>query len=370
MWELTFNTGIQTSKVAGRIVVVKHHRGDSEMTDTDRGTQRDRDSGFLAILTLVFFLLQAEERNVTIQVAVSVCALPALLAYLSFFLGSCGSESSRWNDAFYLFTQQNLPACKPVLTPEWVVEIVERYDIGCVPEPFRINKVSYIQDDSIPKNCSLSFKVPKYMKAPIYIYYQLDNYYQNHRRYVKSRSDKQLLHGQNQHGISSCQPVEVNNDRPIIPCGLIAWSLFNDTFTFIRNRAELKVNRKNIAWKSDREHKFGKNVYPFNFQNGTLIGGGKLNPRIPLSDQEDLIVWMRTSALPSFRKLYGRIEKDLDVDDVVVVHLMNNYNTYSFGGIKKTRVIYHGTEQTIQGDSTDEIPTDILNSKTASDFKP
>ncbi|KAK5792357.1 putative ALA-interacting subunit 2 [Gossypium arboreum] len=276
------------------------------MTDTDRGTQRDRDS------------------------------------------------------AFSLFTQQSLPACKPVLTPEWVimtflfigfifipvglvtlrashsvVEIVERYDIGCVPEPFRIDKVSYIQDDSIPKNCSLSFKVPKYMKAPIYIYYQLENYYQNHRRYVKSRSDKQLLHGQNEHGISSCQPVEVNNDRPIIPCGLIAWSLFNDTFTFIRNRAELKVNRKNIAWKSDREHKFGKNVYPFNFQNGTLIGGGKLNPTIPLSDQEDLIVWMRTSALPSFRKLYGRIEKDLDVDDVVVVHLMNNYNTYSFGGKKK-----------------------------------
>ncbi|MBA0569253.1 hypothetical protein Golob_006695, partial [Gossypium lobatum] len=77
------------------------------------------------------------------------------------------------------------------------------------------------------------------------------------------------------------------------------------------------------------------NVYPFNFQNGTLIGGGKLNPEIPLSDQEDLIVWMRTSALPSFQKLYGRIEEDLDVDDVVVVNLMNNYNTYSFGGKKK-----------------------------------
>ncbi|TYI59622.1 hypothetical protein E1A91_D10G049300v1 [Gossypium mustelinum] len=303
------------------------------MTDTDRGTQRDRNSAF--------YLFSPPSNQIFLS-----------LIFCWSCYGCCV--------AFYLFTQQNLPACKPVLTPEWVfmtflfigfifipvglvtlrashsvVEIVERYDIGCVPEPFRINKVSYIQDDSIPKNCSLSFKVPKYMKAPIYIYYQLDNYYQNHRRYVKSRSDKQLLHGQNQHGISSCQPVEVNNDRPIIPCGLIAWSLFNDTFTFIRNRAELKVNRKNIAWKSDREHKFGKNVYPFNFQNGTLIGGGKLNPRIPLSDQEDLIVWMRTSALPSFRKLYGRIEKDLDVDDVVVVHLMNNYNTYSFGGKKK-----------------------------------
>jgi hypothetical protein len=44
---------------------------------------------------------------------------------------------------------------------------------------------------------------------------------------------------------------------------------------------------------------------------------------------------MRTAALPSFRKLYGRIEEDLEADDVIVVHLMNNYNTYSFGGKKK-----------------------------------
>ncbi|KAK8664548.1 hypothetical protein V6N13_084332 [Hibiscus sabdariffa] len=262
--------------------------------------------------------------------------------------------------AFYLFTQQRLPACKPVLTPAWVitiylligfifvpaglftmrashsvVEIEERYDIECVPEPFRNDKVSYIQADSIPKNCSLLLKVDQYMKAPIYIYYQLDNYYQNHRRYIRSRSDQQLLHGRNSHGTSFCQPVESNNNRPIVPCGLIAWSLFNDTFTFIRGKAELKVNRTNIAWKSDRDHKFGKNVYPFNFQNGTWIGGGKLNTSIPLSDQEDLIVWMRISALPSFRKLYGRIEEDLDGGDYVVVQLMNNYNTYSFGGKKK-----------------------------------
>lgn len=44
---------------------------------------------------------------------------------------------------------------------------------------------------------------------------------------------------------------------------------------------------------------------------------------------------MRTAALPSFRKLYGKIEEDLDADDDVVVNLLNNYNTYSFGGKKK-----------------------------------
>lgn len=31
------------------------------------------------------------------------------------------------------------------------------------------------------------------MKPPIYVYYELDNYFQNHRRYVKSRSSLQLL---------------------------------------------------------------------------------------------------------------------------------------------------------------------------------
>nr|XP_016451455.1 PREDICTED: putative ALA-interacting subunit 2 [Nicotiana tabacum]XP_016451456.1 PREDICTED: putative ALA-interacting subunit 2 [Nicotiana tabacum] len=173
------------------------------------------------------------------------------------------------------------------------------------------------------------------MKAPIYVYYQLDNYYQNHRRYVKSRSDKQLLHGLKYNDTSSCNPEGENNGLPIVPCGLIAWSLFNDTYSFFRGIDALKVNRKNIAWRSDREHKFGKHVYPSNFQSGSLIGGATLDPKVPLSDQEDLIVWMRTAALPNFRKLYGRIEEDLNEDDLIMVKLANNYNTYSFGGRKK-----------------------------------
>ena len=102
-------------------------------------------------------------------------------------------------------------------------------------------------------------------------------------RYVKSRSDQQLLHGLRYNDTSSCKPEELNNGLPIVPCGLIAWSLFNDTFKFVRGSEEMKVSRKNIAWKSDRDHKFGKEVYPLNFQNGTLIGGGKLDPRIPVS---------------------------------------------------------------------------------------
>ncbi|XP_059441501.1 ALA-interacting subunit 3 [Corylus avellana] len=260
------------------------------------------------------------------------------------------------------FTQQELPACKPILTPRWVisafllvsiifipigvaslfasrdvVELVDEYETVCIPPANRTDKVKYIQT-STDNTCNRSITVTKKMKQPIYVYYQLDNFYQNHRRYVKSRNDAQLKNG-NSDDISSCKPEDnLSNGSaivPIVPCGLIAWSLFNDTYKFSRNNLPLTVNKKDISWKSDREHKFGKDVYPKNFQNGTLKGGASLNESIPLSKQEDLIVWMRTAALPTFRKLYGRIEVDLEENETIQVILENNYNTYSFNGKKK-----------------------------------
>ncbi|CAF2173034.1 unnamed protein product [Brassica napus] len=128
---------------------------------------------------------------------------------------------------------------------------------------------------------------------------------------------------------------DATGGKPIVPCGLIAWSLFNGTYTLSRNNTPLAVNKKGIAWKSDKEHKFGNRVFPKNFQKGNRTGGATLNPDIPLSEQEDLIVWMRTAALPTFRKLYGKIETDLENGDTIHVTVQNNYNTYSFSGKKK-----------------------------------
>uniref|UniRef100_M8CJT5 ALA-interacting subunit n=1 Tax=Aegilops tauschii TaxID=37682 RepID=M8CJT5_AEGTA len=275
------------------------------------------------------------------------------------------------------FTQQELPACKPLLTPEivtirisdaclsssfscctthviaafaligalfvpiglaslhasrQVVELVHRYDASCVPVD---DKVGFIQNSRTDKTCTVTMTVPKYMKSPIHVYYLIDGFYQNHRRYVRSRSDKQLRYKSAAHLTSDCVPEGDTADHaPIVPCGLVAWSLFNDTYTVRVNGVVTQVNKKDIAWKSDKNNKFGKNIYPSNFQKGRLIGGATLNESIPLSEQEDLIVWMRTAALPTFRKLYGRIEKDINANDNVTVVIQNNYNTYSFGGSK------------------------------------
>ncbi|KAL9266658.1 ALA-interacting subunit 3-like protein [Drosera capensis] len=277
--------------------------------------------------------------------------------------GSESSSSSKKNSKrpkYSRFTQQELPACKPILTPGWVistfiavgivfipiglaslsasehvVEISHRYDRDCVPEGFDNDLVGFIQSTTTNKTCTVTLTVPKQMKQPIYIYYQLDNFYQNHRRYVKSRSDKQLRSKEYERDTSSCAPEATNGDVPIVPCGLIAWSLFNDTYQFSVNEKSLQVSKKGIAWESDQKHKFGSDVYPQNFQSGGLIGGAKLNSSIPLSEQVDLIVWMRTAALPTFRKLFGKIEVDLEASQRISVAIENNYNTYSFGGKKK-----------------------------------
>ncbi|KAI5057739.1 hypothetical protein GOP47_0027754 [Adiantum capillus-veneris] len=210
------------------------------------------------------------------------------------------------------FLQQQLPACKPLLTPGWVitiylligvifvpigvfsllaskhvVEIVDRYDAVCEPPAYATDKVNASQATDANNTCTRTLTVPRHMKQPIYVYYELTNYYQNHRRYVKTEFTRQC-----------------------------------------------------ISWKSDREHKFGANVKPRNFPNnvnesGVWIGGASLDPNKPLNEDEDLLVWMRTAALPDFRKLYGRIERDLTANKRITVNIRNVYNTYSFGGHKK-----------------------------------
>lgn len=106
-------------------------------------------------------------------------------------------------------------------------------------------------------HCSISFRLPKDYEGKVYLYYGLSNFYQNHRRYVKSRDDNQLLGEFTNTPSTDCTPFHDNNGRPIVPCGAIANSLFNDTLA-IRSESNgpVPVHRTGIAWPSDKEIKF------------------------------------------------------------------------------------------------------------------
>ena len=80
--------------------------------------------------------------------------------------------------------------------------------------------------------CVIRFTVPTDFTPPVMLYYRLTNFYQNHRRYVKSVDEGQLQ-GQNKtaeqlKSDGGCTPLIVApNGKPYYPCGLIANSLFN-----------------------------------------------------------------------------------------------------------------------------------------------
>jgi hypothetical protein len=57
------------------------------------------------------------------------------------------------------------------------VEVTVRYDNKC---------------SAIRQTCDISIDIPKDMKAPVFIYYSVSNFYQNHRRYYQSRNAQQL----------------------------------------------------------------------------------------------------------------------------------------------------------------------------------
>lgn len=191
--------------------------------------------------------------------------------------------------------------------------------------------------------CNVTFRVHETMEAPVFLYYELEDFYQNHRRYVKSRSDEQLI-GENPSAgsLDDCEPILFLNgsrENIINPCGLSAWSFFNDTYKVFHRHPDGKqsetvaVRETGIAWESDLDHRFAS-FEPQNFNTiPSLRGGGDLGGQ-KVSENEHFVVWMRNAANPHFRKLWGVIEEDLMEGTFVAVEVVNRYNTYRFDGRK------------------------------------
>lgn len=108
--------------------------------------------------------------------------------------------------------------------------------------------------------CNIDFKLEQDFLGKAYMYYGLTNYYQNHRRYVKSRDNDQLLGQLWEKPTNDCCPFKTDPEfiLPIAPCGAIANSFFNDTLQ-IKNQETtqfVKLERTGIAWPSDKRMQF------------------------------------------------------------------------------------------------------------------
>ncbi|KAF9907291.1 hypothetical protein BX616_000471 [Lobosporangium transversale] len=205
------------------------------------------------------------------------------------------------------------------------------------------------------RKCTIKFNLPVTLKKPVFVYYRLTNFYQNHRRYVKSLDAKQLsgaprsvaeLNG------GSCEPLAIVKengvDYPIYPCGLIANSIFNDTLGLFLYPSDSNTNNNKsyiltdtgISWSSDQK-KYGPPGYtdlsmvrpPPNWAKYKK-GYSAQTPPINPSEDEHFQVWMRTAGLPNFRKLYSKNEQDDLLSGTYTIDIDMNYNVTSYGGTK------------------------------------
>ena len=252
------------------------------------------------------------------------------------------------------FKQQKLPGWRPVPTITSTTIIFFCFGavfivLGIIILIFsnKIEEISLRYDEKCTGEtiCTIKLKVEKNMEKNIMVYYQLDGFYQNHRRYVKSKSDDQLngkdISLEAMKDSQDCDPVITNKEMGktqsitgatlaendvAIPCGLIAKSFFNDkfhdwkVFNDFGESSPLNVDETNIAWKADKELKY-KNV-------------DKARQWIDMTD-EHFIVWMRPAGLPNFRKLWGRItDTDLKAGSQIEVKIDNKFDVSSFNGKK------------------------------------
>jgi hypothetical protein len=193
------------------------------------------------------------------------------------------------------YQQQRLPAWFPVLTPiayigvfmivacaflvavsgvvESGVEMSQRYDpkLGC----------------PLGTTCQVTFEVKEDMEAPVYVYYEIENFYQNHRDYLKSMYWPQL-HWLNtkdkcesddcvnkdnmnkgEHNFddrddweyllkSNCKPLWKDKGRHLSPCGVVPNTMFDDVIKLNAGRttAGISMREDKIAWKSDVNNVF------------------------------------------------------------------------------------------------------------------
>lgn len=290
------------------------------------------------------------------------------------------------------FKQQRLPALRPVPTITSNIIIFSSVGVfsialGVVLLIYSNNVIEFIlrydEECGTKSPCFLNIKLNKTMKAPVMIHYQINNFYQNHRKLLSSYSKEQLK-GANlsyeqlnksaecDHRISnqdfdllwSYNGFELDPEAVAIPCGLMAKSFFIDKFSlYDENETIIPIDEKNISYPEDK--KIFKNIEGSlaDIPDFELKIKSKSNSQsesepepeywqffqwVDMTD-EHFIVWMRPAAYPNFRKLWGRIRQDIEPGDYLL-EINNTFEVSRFNGEKYfiiSTVNFFGSQNTV-----------------------
>ena len=255
------------------------------------------------------------------------------------------------------FRQQKLPGWRPVPTLSCITIIYLSFAVffilfGIIILVFnsQVQEIKFRYDNWNQTNSRIcSFNIPEKMKKPIMIYYQIDDFSQNHRVYMESKSDKQLkgedLSKEDLEKSGECEYALTNKEMNIfpwraqyaeevaIPCGLMAKSYLRDEFNDWKNNGkEIKIRIEDIAYKSDKEK-----------YNNIDYDETQMSKQWANMSDERFMIWMRPSPFSNVRKLWGIIdEEDIEKGKVEVQINLKNYFSYKKYIILSTRNVFGG----------------------------
>lgn len=246
--------------------------------------------------------------------------------------------------------------------------------------------------------CFVTFTLPNNVTAPLYVFYELDNVFQHHRRFVSS-IDRTQFTGEWTPAVAltACAPLETmkskrciagacdsdSKTRALFPCGIVANTMFNDIFWLHDGQlptgeslglTDLISNgvartyptpHKNPTWydyEGDNEYlpvwrnpnmsriiptpndEAGQEVHvTSDYTNSTAWVHDPTDARYGVGtgvENEFWRAWVEGAAVEPFRKTYARIEKYemLPAGTTLTFAVQSNYFVRSFKG-KKSIVI-------------------------------
>jgi len=285
------------------------------------------------------------------------------------------------------WSQLRLWAWKPILDETYVIVILFALTALFIPIALYIrhenNRVVMVRGtyhdeagcrlskDNLEGRCTITLNITDDMKAPIYFYYELRNFFQAHKSYAKSRlspgksgtqPDLSVLEGMSDcaEGLHSGDPE--NNFAPdttkaLNPCGLIAKSFFNDQFnpTVVRKGTRIQLcptcnkdsgaterwreddnwDDREIALPIDRIQITGDTTLKSAESNVTTKRGNSDGIKLPRLDDQEMLVWMRQAMSQNFLKLHRVISKtNFQKGDLVELEVVSRFPVYQFNGQK------------------------------------
>eukprot|EP01034_Spumella_vulgaris_P030134 gene30134-37298_t len=230
--------------------------------------------------------------------------------------------------------------------------------------------------------CPITFTFDKDVDGPINVYYEMDKFYQNHRKYVSSMDFYQLggtsvSKTDLEASCISKVTVTQNGVQQIMnPCGLVAASYFTDTFALTSSPGNAyTMDESDISWSSDDDifkqpsgfescedegdaavcpgelkcnalstcqsytDPSTSIAYYFAYPNDATVQylyemyPNKISPINGVTD-EHFKVWMRTAVWPKFRKLYGVIDGNFKKGQSLTFQVNATYEVSSYGASK------------------------------------